>query len=141
MMNENIPTRASHANPGIALSAHDHQRLSTLAHATRNRLPDLAAALADEIGRAQLLADGELTGHFVGMNSEVEFRDEATGKIRIVTLVYPEEADISQGKISVLTPVGTALIGLPIGQPITWETPGGEMRQLTVLSVRVPHLV
>jgi regulator of nucleoside diphosphate kinase len=53
-----------------------------------------------------------------------------------VTLVYPEHADISQRKISVLTPVGTALIGLQTGHSITWKTLGGEVRQLTVLSVR-----
>jgi regulator of nucleoside diphosphate kinase len=141
MANESAPTKANHAAPEITLSAQDYQRLSVLAHAARNRQADLAAALEDEIGRAQVLADGERPGHFVCMNSEVEFRDEATGKVRTVALVYPEEADISQGKISVMTPVGTALIGLPIGHPITWETPGGEVRQLTVLSVREPHCV
>jgi regulator of nucleoside diphosphate kinase len=72
------------------------------------------------------------------MNSEVEFRDDTTGKVQRVTLVYPEEADISQRKISVLTPIGTALIGLPSGGSITWETPSGEVRQMTVLSVRQP---
>ena len=74
------------------------------------------------------------------MNSEVEFRDDTTGKVQRVTLVYPEEADISQRKISVLTPVGTALIGLRNGHSITWETPNGEVRQLTVMSVREPQV-
>jgi regulator of nucleoside diphosphate kinase len=53
--------------------------------------------------------------------------------------VYPEEADISRAKVSVLTPVGTALIGLQAKQSITWETPSGEVRQLTVLAVRDHH--
>jgi regulator of nucleoside diphosphate kinase len=70
------------------------------------------------------------------MNSEVEFRDDATGKVQKMTLVYPGEADISERRISVLTPVGTALIGLPAGQSITWEAPNGDLRRLTVLSVR-----
>jgi len=69
----------------------------------------------------------------------VEFRDDSTGKIRKVILVYPEDADISQRKISVLTPVGTALIGLSIGHSINWEAPGGDARQLTVLSVGEPQ--
>jgi regulator of nucleoside diphosphate kinase len=107
-----------------------------LAHAARNRMPDLADELADEIGRAHVLARGRRSKHIVCMNSEVEFRDDTTGKARRVVLVYPEEADISQDKVSVLTPVGTALIGLPAGQSITWETPSGEVRQLTVLAVR-----
>ena len=66
------------------------------------------------------------------MNSKVEFRDDTTGKVQMVTLVYPDQADISQGKVSVLTPVGTALIGLQTGDFITWEAPNGERRQLTV---------
>jgi regulator of nucleoside diphosphate kinase len=56
-----------------------------------------------------------------------------------VTLVYPEDADIAQRKVSVLTPIGTALIGLREGHAITWETPNGELRQLTVLSVQEPQ--
>jgi regulator of nucleoside diphosphate kinase len=102
-------------------------------------MPDLADELAEEIGRAHVLAKGLHPKHIVCMNSEVEFRDETTGKARRVALVYPEEADIAQDKVSVLTPVGTALIGLQTGQSITWETPGGELRQLTVLAVRDHH--
>ena len=83
-----------------------------------------------------MLAKGQQMQHIVCMNSEVELRDDPTGKIQKVTLVYPEEADISKRKISVLTPVGTALIGLRDGDSIIWETPNGESRQLTVLSVQ-----
>jgi regulator of nucleoside diphosphate kinase len=99
-------------------------------------MPDLADELAEEIGRAHVLAKGRHPKHVVRMNSEVEFRDDTIGKVRKLVLVYPEEADIAEGKISVLTPVGTALIGLQTGHSITWETPGGEVRQLTVLAVR-----
>ena len=120
--------------PKIVLSAEDYEGLHSLARAASNRLPDLAAELAEEIGRAQVLAKGEVPERSVRMNSEVEFRDHTTGKVRTVTLVYPNEADISAGKISVMTPVGTALIGLPVGETISWETPNGELRQLTVLS-------
>jgi regulator of nucleoside diphosphate kinase len=56
-----------------------------------------------------------------------------------VTLVYPGEADISQGRVSVLTPIGTALIGLGVGKSIAWETRTGELRQLTVMQVREPQ--
>jgi regulator of nucleoside diphosphate kinase len=75
----------------------------------------------------------------VSMGSEVEFRDD-TGKVQTVTLVYPGEADISQRKISVLTPVGTALIGVRVGDAITWKTRSGDLRRLTVIQVREPHL-
>ena len=126
--------------PAIILSAEDYERLSTLAHAARKRMPDLADELAEEIGRARVLAKGEHPQHIVCMNSEVEFRDDTTSKVQKVVLVYPEEADISQRKISVLTPVGTALIGLGDRDSITWITPNGELRQLTVLSVQGPHI-
>ncbi|HET9904880.1 MAG TPA: nucleoside diphosphate kinase regulator [Xanthobacteraceae bacterium] len=126
----------SHHKPRIVLSAEDYEGLSALAHAARNRMPDAAAELAEEIARADVLAEGEYPDHVVCMNSEVEFRDDTTGKTQTVTLVYPGEADISQGKVSVLTPVGTALIGLEAGQSITWETPTGETRRMTVLAVR-----
>jgi regulator of nucleoside diphosphate kinase len=134
-----VTTSRSDVKPAIILSAKDYNRLSTLAHAARNRLPDLASELAEEIGRARVLSRDEIADHFVGMNDEVEFRDDTAGRVRHVTLVYPDEADISQGKISVMTPVGTALIGLRTGHSITWKTPLGETRQLTVVSVRKPY--
>jgi regulator of nucleoside diphosphate kinase len=140
MTDEYMTRKESLSRPKITLSAADYERLSALARAARNRMPDLAAELADEIGRAEVFAKGALPQHIVCMNSEVQFRDDTTGKVRTVTLVYPEEADISEGKISVMTPVGTALIGLRTGHSITWETPSGEIRQLTVISVRRPHL-
>jgi regulator of nucleoside diphosphate kinase len=122
--------------PRITLSAKDYERLSALAHAARNRMPGLAEDLAEEIDRADVLAKGKHPERVVRMNCEVEFRDDTTGKVQIVTLVYPDEADITKRQVSVLTPVGTALIGLEQGHSMTWQTPSGETRQLTVLGVR-----
>lgn len=122
--------------PRITLSTEDFERLSALASAARTRMPNLAADLAEEIARARVLAKDHRPEHIVSMNSHVEFRDDTAGKIQRVKLVYPEAADISQWKISVLTPVGTALIGLQTGHSITWEAPNGELRKLTVLAVR-----
>jgi regulator of nucleoside diphosphate kinase len=130
---------AESTRPAIVLSNDDFERLSALAHAARNNIPHLAEELADEIERAHVLAKGEQAQDIVCMNSEVEFRDDTTGKLQTVTLVYPEEADISKRKISILTPVGTALIGVRKGHSITWETPNGAVRQLTVLAVRKPR--
>jgi regulator of nucleoside diphosphate kinase len=65
----------------------------------------------------------------------VKFRDDLTGKSRLVTLVYPDEASVGDGKLSVLTPIGAALVGLSRNQSIDWETSGGELRSLTVLDV------
>jgi regulator of nucleoside diphosphate kinase len=71
----------------------------------------------------------------VRMGSRVKYRDEWAGRERDVTLVYPQEADINVNRISVLAPVGAALIGLSLGQTIEFQTPGGEKRSLTVLDV------
>ena len=136
MTTENAAAAESRAKPRITLSTDDYERLARLANAAMNRMPDLVADLAEEIGRAEVVAKGRHPKHVVSMNREVEFRDDTTGKTRKVVLVYPGEADISHGKISVLTPIGTALIGVHRGHSITWKTPSGEVRQLTVLAVR-----
>lgn len=133
---ERAVAEGNRTKPRITLTAEDYERLSALADAASSRTPDLAAGLADEIARAHVLARGRHPEHIVCMNSEIEFRDDTTGKVQNVTLVYPGEADILRARISVLTPVGTALIGLRSGHSIAWETPAGQVRRLTVLSVR-----
>ena len=71
------------------------------------------------------------------MGSIVAFDPDA-GAARKVTLVYPEDADIAEGRISVLTPIGTALLGLRPGQSITWQARDGRSHELTIVSVRQP---
>jgi regulator of nucleoside diphosphate kinase len=132
-------TAGGEIKPRVTLTANDYERLSLLARAAATRMPDLASVLTEELERAHVLVDGR-PEETVCMGSEVEFRDDSTGKVQTVTLVYPGDADISQRRISVLTPVGTALIGLGAGDSITWETRIGELRQLTVLQVREPRL-
>jgi regulator of nucleoside diphosphate kinase len=126
------------AKPRITLSAHDHERLSQLARAAANTMPDVASELADELDRAHVLAKGRHPVDVVCMGSEVDYRDDTTGRIQTVTLSYPNEADIAKGRVSVLTPIGTALIGLAAGKSINWRTRTGEMKRLTVLQVREP---
>jgi regulator of nucleoside diphosphate kinase len=125
--------------PHIVLLAEDYECLSVLARAAMSRMPDLAEGLTEELERAQVLSKGRPSRDIVAMGSEVEFRDATNGKIHRLILVYPEEADISHGRISVLTPVGTALIGLQSGGSITWENRSGDIRRLTVLSVGSPR--
>jgi regulator of nucleoside diphosphate kinase len=100
-----------------------------------NNMPEMASGLADEIDRAHVLAKGRHPIDLVCMGSEVKFRDDTSGKIQNVILVYPGDADISRNKSSVLTPIGTALIWLRAGSSIAWETRTGELKRLTVLEV------
>jgi regulator of nucleoside diphosphate kinase len=140
MTNKENVLLTERARPKITLSTDDYERLSALANAAKSRMPYLADELSNEIERAHVLAKGRLPQDVVCMNSEVEYRDDTTGKIQKIMLVYPADANISKKRVSVLTPIGTALIGLRSGHSIIWQTPSGEMRQLTVLSVqdRVP---
>jgi regulator of nucleoside diphosphate kinase len=132
---EKTSAGAATRKPRISLTAQDHERLSILARSAINSMPDEAEVLLAELDRAAVLTAGR-PKQTVCMGSEVEFRDDTTGKTQTVTLVYPGEADISQGRISILAPIGIALIGLRVGASITWETRGGDRRQLTVLQVQ-----
>ncbi|WP_456779043.1 nucleoside diphosphate kinase regulator [Bradyrhizobium sp. USDA 3315] len=132
-------TMRSEIKPPITLTADDYKRLSLLARAAENKMPDVASVLTEELERAHVLADGH-PAQTVCMGSEVRFRDDSTGTVRTATLVYPDDADISRRRISVLTPVGAALIGLSAGNSITWETRTGDLRRLTVLEVRGPQI-
>jgi regulator of nucleoside diphosphate kinase len=129
--------RSAELAPRIMLSAEDHERLSRLARAAMNSVPERAEDLAAELERAHVLARSRL-GEVVCMGSHVAFRDDTTGRVRQVTLVYPEQADISKGTVSVLTPIGTALLGLRKGLSIGWQTRSGENRRLTVLEILQP---
>ncbi len=121
--------------PPITLSAAEEERLSGLADAAARRSPEVAELLLEEIGRARLVPSGKVPPDVVAMYSHLEYRDEATGATRFVQLVYPHEADIAQGRISVLTLVGAALLGVAAGSSILWPTQDGRERRLTVLRV------
>jgi regulator of nucleoside diphosphate kinase len=121
--------------PCITLTHNDRDRLERLAQAGMAHFPQAAEYLAREVARARILDPDQDARNFIHMGSWVEFRDDSTDRIRRVQLVFPHQADISASKISVLTPIGSALIGLSQGQTIRWNTPTGESRSLTVLSV------
>ena len=125
--------------PPIRIRQTDSERLAQLAEAAAGTSPATAEFLAREIERATVVPDTAPLAGIVGMESEVTFRDDVTGLQKQVTLVYPKSADIEAGRISVLTPIGAALIGLAVGQAISFETPSGELRSLTVLEVHGPN--
>ena len=135
MTEQTTDAEMTRLKPQIILCTEDFVSLSALARAAMNKMPELAEGLSEELERADIVDNGQQPQQVVCMGCEVEFRDDTTGKIQNVTLVYPAQADISLGKISVLTPVGTALIGLRAGHSITWDTRTGETRRLTVLKV------
>ena len=127
--------RGLNRKPRIVISAESLEHLEGLADGARQRQPDLADLLLEELYRARIVPGAALPENVVALGRVVVYRDEATGQEKAVTLVYPEEADISRDQISVLTPVGIALLGLTEGASFLWETRGGTTRSLTVLSV------
>jgi regulator of nucleoside diphosphate kinase len=108
--------------PQICLTQPDMDRLLHLIEADPGKRFD---KLESELLRAKVVPREEIPPDVVTMNSRVLFENETTGERREVTLVYPGMADIDAGKISVLVPVGTALLGLRVGQSIDWELPSG----------------
>ena len=125
--------------PPIVLDAAYSERLEALAAtAMRGPAAELGDRLMREVARATVLPSDEMPGDVVNIGSEVSFRDEVTGREQAVTIVLPAEADIAKGRVSVLTPIGAALIGLKAGASIGWETREGEERRMTVLAVRRP---
>ena len=81
--------------------------------------------LKEELDRATIVEPEEVPPDVVTMNSSVSLVDVMTGEELNYTLVYPEDADLQQGKISVLAPIGTAMLGYRVGDTFTWDTPGG----------------
>jgi len=77
----------------------------------------------------------EVPAGVVTMNSSVHCREQSSGKDYHLTLVYPKDANADEGKISILAPVGSALLGLQVGQHIDWPAPGGKTLKLKLLKV------
>ena len=110
----------------LILSDQDYARLSMLAS---------DELLRDELGRAVVVAADQVPEDVVRMHSRVIYLDKSNDLKREVELCFPDEADLKQGKISVFSPVGTALLGLKVGQEIDWPFPNGESRRLQVVNV------
>ena len=106
-------------------------------YASLRDLP-LNEELADELDRAIVVHSERLPPDAVSMHARCTYHDEHTDALRDIELVYPHEAEPALGKISVLTPVGSALLGLRVGQAIEWPFPDGSVHCLRVKRVVQP---
>lgn len=98
----------------------------------------IAKYLGRELDRADIVPSKDLPKHIVSMYTKVTYADSKSGGTRTVELVYPHEADINVNKVSLMTPIGAALIGMAIGNSITWYTPDGGEQTMTILAVNQP---
>lgn len=128
-------TKAPRRRPKVVIGEECLKHLEALAEGAYQRTPELADFLLDELARARIVPDKKLPKNVVTIGRQVTYMDEFTGERINVTPVYPEDADITRGFISILTPIGVALIGLVEGASLPWQTRGGEMRTLKVLNV------
>lgn len=124
--------------PAITVTAADHAMLSRIAAGAANTMPELAAELSHELDRARILPEGRVSLDHARIGSQIIYRDESTKRETTVTLVWPQDADIARNRISVMTPIGVALIGMAAERSIDWTTRSGDVKRLTVLEVREP---
>ena len=110
-------------------------RQATHANAQEGRY---LASLAGELARARVMPRARIPASVVTMNAAVRLRDLETGEEETYTLVFPEEADIDENKVSVLAPVGTALLGYRAGDVIEWPVPAG-LRKFRIEAVFPPE--
>ncbi|MCY1550482.1 Regulator of nucleoside diphosphate kinase [compost metagenome] len=121
------------STPSITITRLDLQRLERLLDSLEDFGPG-AIALQAELDRAEVVGHDEVPAGVVTMNSRVHCREESSGKDYHLTLVYPQDAG-GEGKVSILAPVGSALLGLSVGQHIDWTSPSGKVLTLTLLAV------
>ncbi|MDZ3831381.1 MAG: nucleoside diphosphate kinase regulator [Sphingopyxis sp.] len=130
-----MTTQLAARRPRIHMIDTEADALTSLALSKEEQLPQVSELLLGEIERATVHSAAKFPGDIVAMGSTVTFIDEANGAERTVRLVYPGEADIANGRISILTPIGAGLIGLRKGQSIPWPDRDGHKRNLTIVEV------
>ena len=121
--------------PAIIINEFDAERIVRLLEQPAYANSPVANALNDELARAQMCAPEAMPHDVVSMNSQVRFRDLTTGEERVRTLVFPAQMTDSSSQLSVMAPVGAALLGLRTGSTIHWELPGGASTHLEVLEL------
>lgn len=119
----------------IIVSSLDIERIEQLLEQPKWSKVIGVEALRAELARATIVEPGAMPADVVTMNSTAHVEDESSGEAHELTLVYPRDADGAPGKVSVLAPVGSAMLGLRVGQSIEWQMPGGRQVRLRVTSI------
>lgn len=121
--------------PAITLSSLDLERLERLIGSLKGDAARQAAGLQAELDRAEVVEPKDVPASLVTMNSRVRFSLAGSDEQFTQTLVYPKDADGSADRISVLAPIGSALLGLSVGDAIDWPRPGGGVSKVTIEEV------
>lgn len=133
-----MSSRPSSRRPRIHMIDSEADSLTTLALNKEEQFPEVCEMLLEEIGRASIHSAAKFPSDAISMGSIVTYHDDGSNTDRTVSIVYPADANIDQGRISILTPIGAGLIGLREGQVIDWPDREGHKRSLTITSVEQP---
>lgn len=126
--------KKSKRKTSIYITEPDYERLSGLIETTRERNgvdKEYLNTLEAELERAQVVDPKQISADVITMRSRVRLKDLVSGEANTYSLVFPKEANFSEGKISVLAPIGTAILGYKRGDTIEWPVPAG-VRRFTV---------
>lgn len=120
----------------IYVTQFDKDRLTRIIESHRGISGDASylSDLEDELIRAKIVSPEKIPGGVITMNSKVRIKETTSGKEMVCELVFPNEADIHKNKISILAPVGTALIGYKVGDFIEWKMPAG-LKKFEVIEI------
>lgn len=129
MLQQSIPP------PALLVTDADFARLQKYLEEPSLQFADAAEALGEELARAQIVPAAEAPATLVTMNSRVVFENLESGRRREVTVVYPHEANAAEGRVSVLAPIGAALLGLSVGQEIQWQLPDGSRGRFRIVEI------
>lgn len=127
-------TKKSEKTANIYITEPDYNRLSALIEKTREGNDvdrQYLNKLEAELDRAEIVEAKDIPANVITMRSTVRLKDLVSGEENTYSLVFPTEADFNQGKISVLAPIGTAILGYKSGDTIEWTVPSG-LRRLKV---------
>lgn len=119
----------------LAVNTHEYSIIVSESDFIRLMALQPTPALRAEIEQAIVVEEDNIQDDVVRMGSRVRYHDAHTGVEREIVLVFPDDADAARGRISVLTPVGSALLGLRVGQHIDWPFHDGARRRLSVIAV------
>ncbi|SEK86486.1 nucleoside diphosphate kinase regulator [Nitrosovibrio tenuis] len=123
------------SKPQIVLTSQDLERLETLLESLPSNAFPGKEELRAELDRAEIVEPNQIPPTVVTMNSTVRFRINSSGEDFCLTLVYPKDVDGSGERISILAPVGSALLGLSTGDEIEWPRPGGGTIKVRIVEV------
>ena len=117
---------AGRLDPPLLIGDESEAMLRGIARAAMRHAPEVAERLLDEVERADVVAESKVPDNVVRLGSFVTYQVRPTGAINTIRLVSPREADLPRLRVSVVSEVGAALIGLKTGQQIEWEFGGGQ---------------